>query len=119
MIPSFLLAKLYVKGSLKNTEAGFEFAMKNIIDAATLIGIGPIRVGDKIYEGDAVAMIVENKPVNGTELSSTTPVIVRMGALLKVSVAGDKLAIGSQKISVCATTSEIGMIKFDIRDNVG
>ena len=26
MIPSFLLAKLYVKGSLKNNESGFEFA---------------------------------------------------------------------------------------------
>ena len=45
MIPSFLLAKLYVKGSLKNTETGFEFSLKNIIDSTMLIGIGPVTVG--------------------------------------------------------------------------
>ncbi len=32
MIPSFLLAKMYVKGSLKNTDTGFEFTLKNIIE---------------------------------------------------------------------------------------
>ena len=45
MIPSFLLAKLYVKGSLKNTATGFEFSLKNIIDSTMLIGIGPVTVG--------------------------------------------------------------------------
>ena len=47
MIPSFLLAKLYVKGSLKNTETGFEFSLKNIIDSTMLIGIGPVTVGER------------------------------------------------------------------------
>ena len=42
MIPSFLLAKLYVKGSLKNHENGFELKLKNIIDSTWLTGIGPI-----------------------------------------------------------------------------
>jgi hypothetical protein len=47
MVPSFLFAKLYVKGSLKNTETGFEFSLKNIIDSTMLTGIGPIGVGEK------------------------------------------------------------------------
>ena len=51
MVPSFLLANLYVKGSLKNTDSGFEFALKNIIDSTMLIGIGPISVGGMNYEG--------------------------------------------------------------------
>ena len=118
MIPSFLLAKLYVKGSLKNTENGFEFSLKNIIDSTMLIGIGPITVGEKNYEGDAVVMITNDRTVNGAELACGNPVPVRMGTPLKVSVVGEKLAIGSNKISVSATTGDIGKIKFDISDTV-
>ena len=41
-----------------------------------------------------------------------------MGVPLKVSVAGDPLPPGAQRISVAATTSDIGKIKFDISDTV-
>ena len=118
MIPSFLLAKLYVKGSLKNNDKGFEFALKNIIDSTMLIGIGPITVGDKNYEGAAINMTVGDKTVNGAELSKSNSVPVRMGVPLKVEVTGDALATGANKITVTATTSDIGKIKFDISDNV-
>jgi hypothetical protein len=118
MIPSFLLAKLYVKGSLKNNESGFEFALKNIIDATMLIGIGPISAGGKEYEGPAINMTVGDKTINGADLSRSNSVPVRMGVPMKVSVAGDNLAAGQQKVTVAATTSDIGKIKFDINDTI-
>lgn len=118
MIPSFLLAKLYVKGSLKNNEKGFEFALKNIIDSTMLIGIGPITLGEKNYEGEAISMAVGDRTVNGSELSRSNSVPVRMGVPMKVSITGDKLAAGTQKLTVAATTSDIGKIKFDISDTV-
>jgi hypothetical protein len=118
MIPSFLLAKLYVKGSLKNNDTGFEFSLKNIIDSTMLIGIGPITVGEKNYESEAITMTVADKTVNGAELSRSNSIPVRMGVPLKVTVAGDKLAAGAQKVSVSATTSDIGKIKFDISDTI-
>jgi hypothetical protein len=118
MIPSFLLAKLYVKGSLKNNNTGFEFALKNIIDSTMLVGIGPVSVGDRNYEGEAVTLTVGEKTVNGAELSRQTSIPVRVGTLMKVSVTGEKLATGEQRISVSATTTDIGRIKFDISDNV-
>jgi hypothetical protein len=118
MIPSFLLAKLYVKGSLKNTGSGFEFSLKNIIDSTMLIGIGPINVGEKIYEGEAICMTVGDKSVSGAELSRANSIPVRMGVPLKVTIVGEPLAAGPQKITVAATTSDIGKIKFDINDTV-
>ena len=118
MIPSFLLAKLYVKGSLKNNEFGFEFALKNIIDSTMLSGIGPISVGEKNYEGEAIHMTIGERTVSGAELSRSNSIPVRMGVPLKVSITGDPLPAGSQKITVAATTSDIGKIKFDISDNV-
>lgn len=118
MIPSFLLAKLYVKGSLKNNESGFEFSLKNIIDSTMLIGIGPITVGEKDYEGEAITITVGDKTVNGAQLSRSNSIPVRMGVPMSVSVAGEQLPAGPQKITVAATTSEIGRIKFDINDSL-
>jgi hypothetical protein len=118
MIPSFLLAKLYVKGSLKNNESGFEFALKNIIDSTMLTGIGPISAGEINYEGDTISMTVGDKTTNGAELSRQNSIPVRMGNPIKVFVTGDKLPVGTQKITVAATTSDIGKIKFDISDTV-
>jgi len=118
MIPSFLLAKLYVKGSLKNTDNGFEFALKNIIDSTMLIGIGPITIGDKNYEGETVTMATNERTVNGAELSRNNHVPVRMGVPLKVTITGEKLVAGEQRITVAATTSDIGKIKFDIVDKI-
>jgi hypothetical protein len=118
MIPSFLLAKLYVKGSLKNTGTGFEFSLKNIIDSTMLIGIGPVTVGGRDYDGSAITLAVGEKSISGSDLSRLTAIPVRMGVPLKVSVAGAPLSPGAQRISVAATTSDIGKIKFDISDTV-
>jgi hypothetical protein len=119
MIPSFLLAKLYIKGSLKNTDLGFEFALKNIIDSTMLIGIGPVTVGEKTYEGEVVTMAVGDRTINGAGLSRQNPVPVRLGMPFKISVTGEKLAGGEQRISVSATTTDVGKIKFEIFDTVG
>jgi hypothetical protein len=118
VIPSFLLAKLYVKGSLKNTKTGFEFALKNIIDSTMLIGIGPVAVDEREYDSAVITLIVADKTISGAELSRQTAVPVRMGVPLKVSVTGDPLAPGPQRISVAATTSDLGKIRFDISDIV-
>lgn len=118
MIPSFLLTKLYVKGSLKNTDSGFEFSLKNIIDSTTLIGIGPISAGEKNYEGEVITMTVGDRTVTGAEISRDNSFPVRMGVPLKVTVDGDTLAAGAQKVSVVALTTDIGMIKFEVSDTV-
>jgi hypothetical protein len=118
MIPSFLLAKLYVKGSLKNDDTGFKFNLKNIIDSTTIIGIGPISVGEKSYQADAIAMTLADKTFRGAELSRDNSVPVRVGVPITVRVAGEKLLPGTQKIGVSATTSDIGRIKFDFSDTV-
>ncbi len=118
MFPPFILAKLYVKGTLKNTENGFEFSLKNIIDSTMLSGIGPIVVGDKSYEGAAIKMALGDQEWQGDQINKTNLVPVRMGVPLRVLVEGDPLPAGDVKVSVTATTSDIGKIKFDVKDKL-
>ncbi len=118
MFPPFILAKLYVEGSLKNTETGFEFSLKNIIDSTMLSGIGPIAAGDKSYEGAAITMALGDKQWRGDQIDKTTLVPVKMGVPLRVTVQGESLPAGEVKVSVAATTSDIGRIKFDVKDKI-
>ena len=118
MFPPFILAKLYVKGSLRNTATGFEFSLKNIIDATMLSGIGPIVAWDQSYEGAAITLVMGDQQWQGDQISKTNLVPVKMGVPLRVLVQGEPLAAGAQKISVTATTSDIGKIKFDVKDNI-
>ena len=41
-----------------------------------------------------------------------------MGVPLRVIVQGDSLPAGDVKVSVTATTSDIGRIKFDVKDKI-
>jgi hypothetical protein len=118
MFPAFILAKLYVKGSLKNTNDGFEFSLKNIIDSTMLMGIGPIVLGDASYEGASITMKVGDQVFRGDELSREKAAPVKMGVPMVIQVKGAPLAKGLQKLSVAATTTDIGKIKFDISENI-
>lgn len=116
--PSFLLAKLYVKGSLKNVEGGFEFSLKNLIDSTMLSGIGPVAAGGKSYDAAAIAVTVGERRWEAGELSPSNAVPVPVGVPLRISVRGESLAPGQQRVNVAATSSDVGLLKFDISDTV-
>ncbi len=118
MFPPFVLAKLYVKGSLKNTDDGFEFSLKNIIDSTMLSGIGPIVVDGKSYEGASITATVGDRQWQGDEVSKTNLMPMKMGTPLRVTVHGAPVPAGDAKISVTTTSSDIGKVKFDIKDKI-
>jgi hydroxymethylglutaryl-CoA reductase (NADPH) len=118
MFPPFLLAKLYQKGSLKNTATGFEFSLKNIIDSAMLNQLGPITAGDVTYSGAAITLQIGDKIYSGADVSRSNPVPVHMGTIMKVSLTGAPLPSGVQHITACVTTNEIGQVKISFSDTV-
>jgi hypothetical protein len=118
-IPSFLLAKLYVRGSLKNTDEGFEFSLKNIVDETMLSGVGPIGAGGKSYGAESLSLVVKDKAWEGAELALSDPAPVPIGVPIKVVVRGEKLGGGSQRVSVQAMTADGSALKFDISDKIG
>jgi hypothetical protein len=107
-----------VKGTLKNTGAGFELSLKNIIDSTMLSGSGPIVVGDKRYAGAAITMALADQQWPGDQISKTNLVPVKLCVPLRVIVQSDPLPAGDVTVAVTATTSDIGKIKFDVKDTI-
>ena len=118
MIPAFILAKLYVKGSLKNNEDGFEFELKNIIDSTMLTGIGPVKVGDVLYGPETLTITIGEDILQGSSITPKTAIPFRMSIRAKLSVKGEKLSSEEQRMIVTAVSSDIGEVKFEIKDTV-
>ena len=49
-VPSFLLRKLYVKGSLKNTDEGFQFQLRNSLGSGYAHKMMALEVDDRILD---------------------------------------------------------------------
>jgi hydroxymethylglutaryl-CoA reductase (NADPH) len=117
-VPSFLLKKLYVKGSLKNTADGFEFALKNNLAPGSLIGLGPITLDGADIAPAAITMKSAQGQVRGDQISSRSPVLFGMNVEAKIFVQGPQLAPGAHHVVVAVMTREIGRIEIDLTDNV-
>ena len=118
MFPSFVLTKLYVKGSLKNTEKGFQFDIKNVVDSGTLVEVGPITVDDKPYEMASIMVVTSSQERTADQVTRSSPLPVHLGMLFTLRVTGETLAQGEHTVNVSVLTREIGRIKFDFQDTI-
>ena len=117
-VPAFLLKKLYVKGSLKNTEQGFELALKNTLAPGTLIGVGPLTIDEASYPPEAITMKTAQSQWRGDQINSRSPVTFGLNAEIQVAVQGQPLTPGSHHIVFSVLTREVGKIEFDLTDTI-
>jgi hydroxymethylglutaryl-CoA reductase (NADPH) len=116
MFPPVLLAKLFVKGSLKNVEGGFEFKIKNIIDGATLVGMGPLGLDADSVTPANFSLIVGDKEIPAEAISRENPLPVRAFVEARIVVRGAPLAAGAHKINVVILTREAGKLQFSVTE---
>lgn len=118
MFPPTILTKLYVKGSLKNNDQGFQFELKNVVDSGTLIELGPITVDGTPYDAASLTVVTSREERTGDQVTRTNPLPVYLGMLLALSIKGEPLGAGEHSINVSVLTREIGRLKFDLKDNL-
>jgi hypothetical protein len=118
MFMSPLLAKLYVKGSLKNNATGFEFRIKNIIDSATLVAFGPIQVDQAVFGAEALTLTQGDATVSGNAVTTAAPIAIRAFQDTLIGVVSAPLPAGPHRITVEALTKEVGKIKFNVNESI-
>jgi hypothetical protein len=118
MFPPFVLAKIYIQGSLKNTEKGFEFDFKNVIDSGTVVEFGPITVDGKAYEAAALTIVTSSSERGGDQVTRQNPMPVYIGSAFTIRVNGVTLAAGEHALAVSVLTREIGRLHFEVKDTL-
>jgi hydroxymethylglutaryl-CoA reductase (NADPH) len=117
-VPSFLLKKLYVKGSLKNTGSGFEFALKNNLAPGSLIGLGPLTLDGNSIPLEAVTFKSPQGQVQANQVSSQSPRTFGLNMEVKVTVEGEPLTPGSHTVVLGVLTREVGRIDIEATDTL-
>jgi hydroxymethylglutaryl-CoA reductase (NADPH) len=118
MFPPFVLAKIYIQGSLKNTEKGVEFNLKNVVDSGTVVEIGPITLDGKAYEAAALTIVTSSSERGGDQVTRQNPMPVYVGSAFAIRVNGVTLAAGEHAITISVLTREIGRIHFEVKDTL-
>ncbi len=119
-IPSLLLEKLYTLNSLKNTGAGAQFAIKNRLSDAELVGVGRIAI-----DGNALALDrVRLRLTDGTALAADAvdavhPVPFPLSSIVTVETAEPDLSIGPHEIDIAFETRPFGKLEFTVEDSIG
>ncbi len=116
MFPPSMLARLFVRGSLKNTPTGYEFKLKNVIDSGTLTGLGTFTMDNATVDPSKVLLKVGEKEVRGDQLARENPLFVRAYAEILISVEGAPLAAGEHSLALQVSAREAGRLQFNITE---
>jgi hypothetical protein len=116
-VPGFLLRRLYVKGSLKNTSEGFQFLLKNTLGSGYARKMQPLTVdGQALPMGESVLQ-ADGKVVSFPEVSEEQPFTLGLNKTITVQLR-TRLTPGPHKVSMGFDVPGLGTLSFDFTDVV-
>jgi len=115
-VPSFILRRLYVKGSLRGTSNGMEFHLLNKLGSGYARRILPIIVDGKEIPLARCEFQVDELSVPFQEVSQDKPFTIAINKTTKVVAEGIKLTSKPHKISMGFEVAGLGVLKFDFTD---
>lgn len=119
VVPAFLLKKVYKKGSLRKTDDGVCFDLKNTLGPGFISGFNSVELNGVKFESKDVTFTTDGKELSGTAVSEETPVKFRLmqEGTLKI-IGADCLKEGLNKIKIDITNPEAGNVIADFEDNL-
>lgn len=113
---AFLADHVYLKGSLKNTDAGFEFKFSNRIETGTLVGFKSLSVDGFNVPPESLSLETPDGTWPAPDVNYNNPVPLRVGHQARLQIAGKPLALGQHNFVITISVLEIGRIQFKFTD---
>jgi len=118
-VPAFLLKRLYVKGSLKNTATGFALTIQNTLAPGTIVGLDPLQIDGVSYPlQQTTATLPNGSQVSATALSAASPQRFSVGDRVTIHVQAQPLAAGLHKMIISPKTMEAGLLQVFAEDAI-
>jgi hypothetical protein len=117
-VPAFLLRRLYVKGSLRNVESGFEFDLKNSLGSGYAERALPLVIDGGELPLDAAQFVVQGEVTPFGEVSPERPMTLGMNKTVTVAVPGRTLAPGKHNLGIGFIVVGMGEMRFDVADAI-
>jgi hydroxymethylglutaryl-CoA reductase (NADPH) len=118
-IPKSVLGKLYNRTSLRNTEGGVRFSVKNRLAPAGLRQISEVAIDGRDIPGDRITVACENRsafPIGS--VSAENPIEFPLGSLLNFFLETEPLQEGAHEIRVVFDAPPYGPLRLEVQDTL-
>jgi hydroxymethylglutaryl-CoA reductase (NADPH) len=118
-IPDKVLRRLYTYGSLKNTDEGIEYEVKNRLQDAKFAGVNRIEVnGEEIDPANVRFETADGKTHHLDEITSDNPIEFPVGRTVVVIIEGMELPTGDHEIVTEFVAEPFGDLSLSITDTI-
>jgi hypothetical protein len=117
-VPSFLLRRLYVSGSLRNTDAGFAFDLRNSLGSGYAERVFPVTIDGAEYPLAATRFVSDEESLRFADVSPVRPMTLAMNRTLTVTIDGEPLPSGKHAIGLGFFVVGMGEMKFEVSDAI-
>ena len=119
LIPSLLLKKLYTLGSLKNTPGGVEFAIKNRLSDAELVGLVRIAVDGRDVPLSGLRLTMEDgRVLTPGQITPAQPLGFPLRAVVSVRADIPALGDGKHALAITFESRPFGKLQFSVEDAI-
>ena len=116
-VPSFILKRLYVRGSLIRTADGFEFTVRNQLGSGFADEMLQVTLDGQPFPLEECYFRTEQGDEQSfSDVSSERPLALEMNRSLFFGVRGAHLASGPHKVGLGFVAHGIGPLKFEVAD---
>lgn len=118
-IPGFLLKRLYVRGSLRNTPQGCAFELRNVVDSGTVTRFYGLELDGETYEPDRVRVLRPGgEALPAGTVAPDRPLLLPAGVELTLLLPGVTLPPGKHRLRLHFDTQEVGDLAFHVDDTL-
>lgn len=116
-VPSFMLKKLYKKGSLRNGSEGLEFTLENSLSTVALTKLEKVTVDGQDFPADQVEVDLGEGYKSAAGFNPEAPITFARAAAMTCRIKGFQAdASVSHMVVLQATARGMGLLKVEIGD---
>ena len=117
-VPSMLLKQLYTFGSLKNTDDGVLFTLKNRLTDAELTSLRAISFNGEEVPLHDVELRLDDVAFLPHQISSASPVAFPLKKSVTLVARRKALPVGKHDIEISFDSKPFGKLKFEVQDSI-
>jgi len=119
MIPSFLLNRLYTIGSLKNCDGSPEFAIKNRLSDAELVGVRSISIDGCALALERVRLdLADGRAVAAGEVTAAHPLPFPLSSTVIIHTGAPELPRTKHEIEITFEARPFGKLRLKVEDAI-
>ncbi len=118
LVPAFLLRRLYVKGSLKNTEEGWSFSLKNSLGSGYARKMLPLTLNGEYLPMESTFFSKDGEDVSFDKVSDDNTFGLPMNREISITVRGTRLNPAVHEIGIKFEVPGFNEMGFTFKDQI-